>query len=539
MSAASKPNGKPVPRIDGRLKVTGAARYPADIHVGNLAHAVLVTSTVARGRVERLEVEQARAVPGVLAILKPGDVAADLDKPEFGNTSSTSIAPLHEPKVWHDGQIIGLVVAESFEAASEAAALVRVDYAPEPASATIGSPGAETVAATEASDDHEEDVKAGDFDAAYARSPFTIDATYSLAAEHHNAIELYSTTAAWSDGKLTIWEPTQNVNGWRFVLAKQLRMDPSDIRIVSPYIGGAFGGKAAMTPRTAIVALAAKRLNRPVRCVVNRMQAFSTQVYRAETRHRIRIGATRKGKILAFGHEGWELTSRADPYLVAGTDISARLYDYGAVATKVNLVRADRNTPGDMRSPPEVPYIFALECAIDEMALALNLDPVEFRRVNDAKKEPIKRSPFTSRSLMQCYDAAAAAFRWSERDPVPGAMRDGEWLIGMGCATEVYPTNMSPAAARVRLTSEGKARVQSAGHEIGTGIRTIAAQVAAERLGLAVDAVEVEMGDSALPPTPPAGGSVSTASIGSPAGHGASSISMPARSWRRAAPPLL
>ncbi|WP_292720173.1 xanthine dehydrogenase family protein molybdopterin-binding subunit, partial [Mesorhizobium sp.] len=256
-----------------------------------------------------------------------------------------------------------------------------------------------------------------------------------------------------------------------------------------------------------------RRVGRPVRCVVSRMQAYDTQTYRAETRHRIRIGANRDGRITAFGHEGWEVTSRPDAYVVGGTSATSRMYNYGSVLTHVSLVHADRNTPGYMRSPPETPYIYALENAMDEMAVELGLDPVEFRRINEPEKEPIGGKPFSSRSLIKCYDQAAEAFGWSKREAAVGSMRDGDWLVGMGCATAVYPTAAAPCAARVRLTDDGHVRVQSGSHEIGTGVRTVAGQMAAERLGVDIDKVSVEMGDSTLPPAPVSGGSISTASV--------------------------
>lgn len=505
--------GQPVPRIDARLKVTGGARYPADVAMNNLAHGALVTSAIAKGEVTELKLDDARAVPGVLDILTHEEVGDRLAKPKFGQDAS-SIAPLGDRKIWHDGQVVALVVAESAEAAREAAGLVKIEYRMERPSATFDAEGVEVVDAAKVSKKHE-DPKAGDFERAFAGAAVTVDATYFMPTQHHNPIELFSTTAAWNDDELVVYEPSQNVNGWRHSIAKQLKMDPHKVRVVSQFVGGAFGSKGPMTSRTAIVALAAKRLNRAVRCVVTRQQSFTTQTYRAETRHRVRIGAGVDGKIAAFSHEGWEVTSRPDPYLVGGTEITSKMYGYGSVATKVRLVKADRNTPGYMRSPPETPYVYALESAMDEMAHALRMDPVEFRRVNDTMKDPVTGGTFTTRALMECFDQAAAAFGWKSRKPEVGSMRDGDWLIGMGCATAAYPANVCAAAARVRLGAEGKARVQTAGHEIGTGIRTVAAQFAAERLGIEVSQVEIEMGDSALPPAPVAGGSNSTASIGS------------------------
>lgn len=503
--------GEPVTRIDGRLKVTGQASYPADIPVGNLAYGVLATSSIARGKVTALNLDKAKAVPGVLDIVTYGDTD-DVEKPKFG-TAASSIAPLNDKTIFHDGQIIALVVAETFEAAEEAAALVRADYAEDQPSAGFDTQGVKIEPAVGKNPMFKEDVKAGDFDAAWHAAVVKIDARYSTPTQHHNPIELFSTTAFWQGDRLTVHEPSQNVTGWKAELARQLKIDTANVRIISPYIGGAFGSKGPMTARTAVVAIAARRIGRPVRCVVSRMQAFNTQTYRAETRHHIRIGANKDGQITAFGHEGWEVTSRPDPYVVGGTSATGRMYDYGSVLTKVSLVHADRNTPGYMRSPPETPYVYALENAMDEMAVALGMDPIEFRRRNEPEKEPIGKKPFSSRSLVKCYDEAAKAFGWSERDPEVGSMRDGDWLVGMGCATAIYPTNVAPCAARVRLADDGHVRVQCGSHEIGTGVRTIAGQMAAERLGAEMGKVAVEMGDSALPPAPVSGGSISTASV--------------------------
>ena len=283
--------------------------------------------------------------------------------------------------------------------------------------------------------------------------------------------------------------------------------------MISPYVGGAFGSRGALTQRTAIVAFAAKRLGRPVKFVASRAQGFTIATYRAETRQRVRLAASPDGKLQALIHEGWEVTSRADPYMVAGTDASTRLYACPNVGSQVSIVHADRGTPGFMRSPPELPYLFGLESAMDELAVALRMDPVELRRVNDTQIEPIKGLRYTSRALMPCFDAAAKRFGWSRRTPEPGSMRDGDWLIGWGCASTMYPTQLAPATARVALTADGRARVQTAAHEIGNGAYTVIAMVAAERLGLPMDKVTVELGDTELPPAPVAGGSNTTASV--------------------------
>lgn len=510
-TAAPEPKanmGRPAPRLDARLKVTGEARYPSDMPFGNLAHAVLVTSTIARGRLTGIETGAARAVPGVLEIFTAESTTSlkHLDYVPGGGGPSTSVQELG-PQIAHDGQIIAMVVAETLEAAREAAHAVRPSYARENPSATFGSDGVMEEPAGK------EFPNAGDAEAALASADVTIEAEYGTPTQHHNAIELFTTTCLWDGDRLTIHEPSQFVYGLKNAVAKRLDMDPAKVRVVSPFVGGAFGAKAQMTPRTALVAFAAKALGRPVKLVASRDQGFTIATYRAETRHRIKLGARRDGKIVAYTHEGREVTSRPDAYKVAGVADTVRLYDFGTVATKVSVVHADRNTPGFMRSPPVVPYVYALESAVDELAVKLGMDPIELRRINDVTKDTVSGKAWSSRSLMTCYDEAAAAFGWSKRSPAPGSMRDGDWLIGWGCATACYPTHLGATAARVRLLPSGEVRVQVAAHDIGTGAYTVIGQQAAERLGVPLAAVSVDLGDSELPPGPVAGGSNTTASV--------------------------
>jgi xanthine dehydrogenase YagR molybdenum-binding subunit len=498
--------GNPEPRIDGRLKVTGEARYGSDFSVSNPAFAYLVTSAIAKGHIESMDLSDAKAVPGVLDIFthKNTRELKDLKYAAGGGGPTTSIQDFG-PKIQHDGQIVAMVVADSFEAAREAAYKVRVSYSAEKPSATFGSSGV-----TEKKAD-KETPQAGDAAAAFSSAEVKLDAEYGTPTQHHNPIELCTTTCVWRDGELTIYEPSQFVYGLKNGVAQKLGIAPEKVHVISPFVGGAFGSKGQLSPRTGLVAFAAKRLNRPVKLVATRDQGFTIQTYRAETRHRIRIGAQRDGKITSFIHEGWEVTSRPDPYSVAGVEDSARLYGFGTVKTGVTLVQADRNTPGFMRSPPVVPYIYALESAIDELAVKLDMDPVELRRINDSMTDATGKQ-WSSRSLMKCYDEAAHRFGWSERAPRPGSMRDGDWLIGWGCASAVYPTHVGAAAVRVRLMANSEARVQIAAHEIGTGTYTVIGQMAAERLGIPLSSVQVEMGDSKLPPSPVAGGSNQTAS---------------------------
>ena len=519
MAARDIPTGAPigadVPRIDGHLKVTGKAQYGSDVALEDAVYACLHTSAIARGRIAGIDERAARAVPGVLDILTHETVGDRVGPAAFfaaGGYLGSTMRPLSSPEVRYGGQIVAVVLAESFEAAREAAQRLEVTYQEEEPAAGFDAPGADTEAAAAVSKSHE-DPCTGNAAQAFAAAPVRIEASYETPTQHHNPIELFTTTCAWDGERLTIWEPTQNVYGVKHGIAQQLQIDPEKVRVISRYVGGAFGSRGSLTQRTALIALAARRLQRPVKLVATRAQGFTIATYRAETRHQVRLGADRRGRLLSLSHEGWELTSRPDPYKVAGTEISTRLYACPNIWSRVSLVHGDRNTPGFMRSPPEVPYLFALESAMDELAVELGMDPIELRRMNDTAREPVKGLPWTSRSLMPCFDAAAAAFGWNRRDPRPGSMRDGDWDIGWGCAATAYPTLIAPTAVRVTLSREGGVKVQTAAHDIGTGAYTAAALTAADRLGVRLDAVSVELGDSDLPPGSIAGGSNTTASL--------------------------
>lgn len=509
--------GQPAPRLDARAKVTGIARYAADLPVQNPAYAFLVMSVAAPATIAAFNLDAARAVPGVLDIMTFENSADAVKKAKLfsdGGEASTSIKPLSSNKVWHEGQIIAVVIADTFEGAREAAHKVGVRYDATQPAATFDARGVTVEEGSHAVSTHK-DATAGNFHRAFTDAPVKVEASYSTPTQHHNPIELFSTTCSWDGDKLTVREPSQTMYGLKNGIASQLGIEADNVRTLSPFVGGAFGSKGSLTPRTALIAVAAKRLNRPVRLVATREQGFTVSTYRAETRHRVQLGANKDGKITALGHEGWEVTSRADGYLVGGTDTTARLYDIPNVETKVYVVRADRSTPGFMRSPPEVPYIFALESAMDELAVSLNMNPVELRKINDTQVERIEGRPYSSRSLIPCFEQAAAAFGWKDRKPEPGSMRDGDWLVGWGCATACYPSQFAPAAARVRVTADGRVTVSTATHEIGTGAYTVMAQTAAEKLGVPLESIMMQLGDSDLPPAPVAGGSISTGSVGS------------------------
>jgi xanthine dehydrogenase YagR molybdenum-binding subunit len=516
-TAAPEPKanmGQPIPRYDALAKVTGKARYAADVPLVNPAYAYLVTSSIAKGRIDSFDLTAARQVRGVIDIVTHENAEKLKEAKLFSNGgyAGTTIQPLKSAEIAQAGQIVAVVVAETFEAARQAAHAVKVNYTVATPTTTFDSPGTTSAPAKGQLAQFKEDPKVGDFAKAFGEAAVKVNAAYETPPQHHNPMELFATSCVWYGDSLTVYEPSQYVHGLKNGVAEQLDIDPDKVRVINPYVGGAFGSKGSLTPRTAIIASIARRLGRPVKLVASRSQGFTIATYRAETRHEIQIGAGRDGRLTALRHEGWEISSRPDPYAVGGTKTTTRLYNCPNVESRVSIVRADRNTPGFMRSPPEVPYMFALESAMDELAVALKMDPIELRRINDTTKEPIGGKPYTSRSLMACYDRGAEAFGWNKRTAPPKSMADGDWLIGYGCATTCYPTQMAPAAARVRLQRDGHVRVEIAGHEIGNGAYTVIGQAAAEKLGVPVEKVSVVIGDSDLPPAPVAGGSNSTAS---------------------------
>lgn len=497
-------------RIDGAVKVTGAARYPSDEPVAKPAYAALVTSAIARGRIRGFRAEAARTVPGFLDLLTHENVGGEVKSP-MGPNGAPTTTTLESDRIWHDGQIVAVVIAETLEAAREAADRLVVDYVEERPSASFDSTGAEIHALAEIDKQHE-DPRIGDAEAAFRDADVRVDARYSTPAQHHNPLELFTTTCAWQGDRLTIHESSQFVHALRGGVARQLGIAPETIRVVSHYVGGGFGSRGGATARTAWIALAARRLGRPVKLEPTRSQGFTIATYRAETRHHVRMGAGRDGKLQAVIHEGLEATSRPSTYNVSGVQTTARLYACPNVLTKVSIAHLDRNTPGFMRAPPETPYLFPLESALDELAHALGMDPIALRLANDTQREPIKGLPYSSRHLAECFEVGAKAFGWDRRMPEPASMRDGDWLIGMGCASAAYHAGIGASTARVSLSPEGRARVQIAAHELGTGAYTIIAITAADRLGLPLDRIAIEAGDSDLPAAGLAAGSMHAAS---------------------------
>ncbi len=507
--------GQPIARYEARQKVTGAKIFSSDLPVpGKKAYAWMVTSTIARGRITAIDDSAAKAVPGVLMVMTHENrpPLGDINSFSTGGMFLTDNNSLSGAEIHHEGQPVALVVAESFEGAREAAYRLKIAYAAETPTATFDLPGATTKNLSDINPRYKP-IRFNDAKAALDSSAHRIDAEYSTPIQHHNPMELFSTTAYWDDGKLVLHEPSQFVRGLRKGAASQLQIDEDNVRVKSPFVGGAFGAKGAITVRTALAALAARQLKRPVELVATRSQGFTISGNRQETQQKVSLGCDANGKLTGYDHRLWEFTSRVTPYQNGGLDNCAAMYDFGAIHSENYIVQGDRNVPNFMRSPAEVPNIYALESAMNELAAEAKIDPVEFRKMNDTRINVATGAPYTSRSVNQCWDAAAASFGWDRRNPEPGSMRDGDWLIGWGCAMATYPTQMAPSAAKVVIRRNGTALVEVAAHDVGTGCYTIAGQAAGERLGIDPSRITVQMGDSRLPPGPISGGSISTASV--------------------------
>ena len=507
--------GQPIARYEALGKVTGAKIYADDLPVpGKPAYGWMVTSGIAKGRITGIDDSAAKAVAGVQAILTYRNRPPLGESKTFagGGLAITDRSPLAGPEIEHDGQPIALIVADSFEAAREASFRLKFTYEESDPAPTFGSEGVVERPLGEVNPRYEP-IRFKDADAALAASAHVIDAEYATPTQHHNPIELFSTTAYWDGPRLVLHEPSQYVWGLKYTIAEQLQIDPDNVHVVSPFVGGAFGSKGAVTHRTAMAALGAKQIGRPVKVVAMRDQGFTHNGHRQETRHRVRLGCDASGRLTGYDHRQSEFTSRVSPYSNGGLEKTAAMYAFQAVKTDNYIVQGDRNVPTFMRSPAEVPTVYALESAMNELAAAAGIDPVEFRKMNDTRVNPVNGAPYTSRSLNECLDAAAESFGWSRRNPAPRSMRDGDWLVGWGCSMAMYPTLMSPSTARVTLRRNGSALIEVAAHDVGTGCYTIAAQAAGERLGIDPSRIEVRMGDSRYPPGPISGGSISTASV--------------------------
>ena len=490
--------GKPLDRIDGPLKTTGTAPYAYEQHAAapNAAYGYVIGAAVAKGRIVSIDTAAARRAPGVIAVVTYEN-AGKLGKGNF-NTAHL----LAGPEVQHYHQAVGVVVAETFEQARAASSLVKVEYAK--ASGSYDLAAAMNAAVTPKTGDAES--KVGDFDGAFASAPVKLDVTYTTPDQSHAMMEPHASIASWDGDKVTVWTSNQMIDWGKQDLAKTLGIPASNVRLVSPYIGGGFGGKLFLRAEAVLAALGARAAKRPVKVALQRALMINNTTHRPATIQRIRIGATREGRISAIAHESWsgDLPGGGPETAVQQTRL---LYAGANRLTRLQLATLDLPEGNAMRAPGEAPGMMALEVAIDEMAEKLKMDPVTFRVVNDTTVDPEKAGrKFSQRRYVQCLRQGAERFGWDKRKAQPGQVRDGQWLIGMGVAS-AFRNNMNlKSAARVRLETDGKVTVETDMTDIGTGSYTIIAQTAAEMLGVGVDRINVRLGDSSYPVSAGSGG---------------------------------
>lgn len=505
--------GAPLPRVDGRLKVTGGAKYAAEFKLPDLAYAVLVQSTIARGRAVGFDTGAAEAAPGVLLVMTPRN-APRLARAKEGVPDGADFPLLQDDRVLYNGQHIALVVAESFEEATHAAQLVRVRYADEqPSLAFDRAPERLAMPKKFRNGMRPADSRRGDPDGALASAEVRVDEIYSTPTEHHNPMEPHATIALWQGEELTLFNAVQGVSAARNTVAKLLGVAPEKVRVITPFVGGGFGCKGNPWPHMTLAAMAAREVRRPVKLVLTRRQMFTSNGYRPATSQRVALGATRDGRLTAIRHDGVTQSSLAGEFAEPVGLASEMLYSCPNVGVTHRLVDMNTGVPTYMRAPGEASGVYALECAMDELAAKLAVDPIELRLRNYAQSDEHEGRPWSSKSLDECYRGGAEVFGWARRNPLPGSMRQGRAAVGLGMASATYPGNRSPAGARVALMPDGTALVQSGTQDIGTGTYTIMAQVAAETLGLPIERIRVQLGDTRLPEAPISGGSQTIASV--------------------------
>ncbi|NYT40298.1 xanthine dehydrogenase family protein molybdopterin-binding subunit [Sphingomonas sp. R-74633] len=488
--------GKPTPRIDGPLKTSGTAPYAYEHHdVPNPAYGYILGSAIAKGRITGMDLGDARKAPGVLTIVT-ADNAGKLGKGNF-NTAKL----LGGPDIEHYHQAIAIVVAETFEQARAAAALIRVDYAREKGAFDLAAAKGNAPVAK----DKGSETAVGDFAGAFAAAPVQLDATYTTPDHAHAMMEPHATTAMWTGDQLDLWTANQMVAWSVGDMAKTLGISRNNIRMRSPFIGGGFGGKLFIRADVLLAALGAKAANRAVKVALPRPFVFNNTTHRPATIQRIRLGATKDGKLTAIGHESWS-GDLPDGGPETATGQTKLLYAGANRMTAMRLAVLDLPEGNAMRAPGEAPGLMALEIAMDELAEKLGIDPIELRVINDTQVDPEKpERPYSQRQLNECLRMGADKFGWAKR-AAPGAVRDGRWLVGMGVAAAFRNNLTMKSAARVRLNAQGVVTVETDMTDIGTGTYTIIAQTAAEMMGVPLDKVVVKLGDSSFPVSAGSGG---------------------------------
>jgi xanthine dehydrogenase YagR molybdenum-binding subunit len=500
--------GQPMSRVDGRRKVIGGARYTADISLPRTAHAAIVHSTIANGRTVSIDTTAAGRAPGVLVVLTHHNMPRMKPVPwSHLHPQGQTYLPLQDDKIHYAGQPVAIVVAETLDQAAYAGTLIKIEYEVDQPVVFKPQMAREAVEPPQRMWSLRSSV--GDAEKTIADAAVKIEQTYTMPDRHHNQMEPHATLAAWDDdGTLTLYDSTQMVVGTRKLASLVLGVPEEKINVVCEFLGGGFGGKSWSWPHTLLAALAAKAVNRPVRLLLTRAQMYSMVGHQAATVQTIALGSDRDGKLTGIRHDSVSPTSVFDDYVEYAALASRHLWHVsGGISTSHRVVYVNRNTPVVLRAPMEAQGHFALESAMDELAYATGVDPVELRLRNDTDTDPYSGRPFSTRPMRKCITEGAARFGWDRRTSKPRSMRDGRYLIGQGMAAAIFTHWRWPGKARVTLNGGGSALVEAAAHDIGTGTYTVMAQVAADALGLTPDRVAVRLGDTRLPESHPAIGS--------------------------------
>ncbi|MDX3099415.1 xanthine dehydrogenase family protein molybdopterin-binding subunit [Nonomuraea angiospora] len=496
-------------RVEGRVKVAGLATYAAEYPVEGVTYAYPVQSRIAKGRIRRIDARDALAMPGVLAVL------SSEDPPRLGPGAEGELALFQSREVAYRGQFVAAAVADTYENARAAADAIVVEYEQDLHDVALRADHPNLYRPEKVNPGFPSDTVKGDVEAGLNAAETVVDVTYTTPVLHNNPMEPHAALALWDDeGRLLVYDTTQGTSSSRDLIAQTLGLSGEQVRVVSRHVGGGFGSKGTSRPQAVLAALAARAVGRPVKIVLTRQQMFDVTGYRTPTIQRLRLGADADGRLTALEHVAYEQSSTLVEFAEQTATPTRVMYATPALRTAHRLVRLDVATPSWMRAPGECPGMYALESAMDELACAAGIDPIELRVLNEPETEPDSGLPFSSRNLVACLREGARRFGWDRRDPEPGRHREGEWLIGTGVASSTYPAKRRPSKAVVTMR-EGDFLVQVAAADIGTGARTALAGIAAGALGVAPDRVHVELGDSDLPDAPLAGGSMGTASWGS------------------------
>ncbi|HWD87402.1 MAG TPA: xanthine dehydrogenase family protein molybdopterin-binding subunit [Mucilaginibacter sp.] len=508
--------GQPVDRVDGKLKVTGGAKYAAEFPVKNLAYGVSIVSTITKGRIKNIDMRAAEKMPGVIGIMTYQN-AMQLHFPSGGGKfAENDLLPLQSDRVLYGGQHVAIAVAETFEQAEHAANLVKIEYEKQPEAINLEKNIGTAYKPASGLGGQETQVKRGDFDAGFNSAPVKTDETYTTPVYHHNAMEPHATIAEWDGDKLTVYDSTQSVMGVKSLLTSILGVPPEKVQVYALYIGGGFGSKGFTWANTLLAPMAAKQFNRPVKLVLARQQMFSTAGRRTQTVQKISLGAGQDGKLSAIKHASTIETSFVDEFVEPVGVATSMIYSCPNVDVSHEIVRLNRGTPCPTRAPGEAPGTYGLEAAMDELAYKLKMDPIQLRLVNYAETDEHKKKPFSEKSLKECYERGAEAIGWTNRKAEPGTLKENGYLVGYGMATATYPANRSASSAKATLFADGHAEIECGTQDIGTGTYTVMTQVAADAFALPVDMVKVKLGDSSYPRGAQSGGSQVSASVGPP-----------------------